>query len=210
MWLFETRSDHQKDTPEGDVTPLVGTPNLDVIGCYHVDDPGHFKVGLPATEGDFLPGLLELGKPGFEGVGAGYPRASSLSGGSQSDRDRVQPRIEELGRGPQTEVVGAYRQQFSAPFVPETADRHSLPLMHGCVGHISEDCPASSLQLDQALDLLGLAPELGSHPTPEFFGKVVELLRLPSHLFRVLDTASGRARNVAATVLGAWGTREAR
>jgi hypothetical protein len=81
--------------------------------------------------------------------------------------------------------------------------------VHGSCGDITENRFASSLQLNEALDLLGFAPELGCYPPPELSGEVVEPLRLPSHLFRVLDGRKRGDRKVAASCFGAWGNREA-
>ena len=84
-----------------------------------------------------------------------------------------------------------------------------MSLMHGHRGDITETRVASSLQLDQKLDLFGFAPEFGCYPSPEFGGKVVELLRLPSHFFRVLDRRRRWDRKVAANCCRVWGNREA-
>jgi hypothetical protein len=81
--------------------------------------------------------------------------------------------------------------------------------MHRSCDHITEKRFASSLQLNEALDLLGFVSELGSYPPPELSGEVVEPLRLPSHLFRVLDGRRRGDRKVAANCFGAWGNREA-
>jgi hypothetical protein len=81
--------------------------------------------------------------------------------------------------------------------------------MHRSRGDIMEKRFAPSLQLNQVLDLLGFAPELGCYPSPQLGGEVVELLRLPCHFFRVLGGRSRGDRKVAANCLGAWGDREA-
>ena len=84
-----------------------------------------------------------------------------------------------------------------------------MSLMHRGSGDITESCVASSLQLDQKLDLFGFAPKFGCYPSPEFGGKVVEFLRLPSHFFRDLDRRRRGDRKVAANCFGVWGNREA-
>ena len=84
-----------------------------------------------------------------------------------------------------------------------------MSLMHRRSGDITENRFASSLQLNEKLDLLGFAAEIGCYPSPEFGGKVVELLRLPSHFFRVLGRPTFSDRKVAAGCFGAWGNREA-
>lgn len=206
---FRKRPDHHTNAVEGQVAPLVWAPHLDVIGRDHIDHPGHFDVGHLAPDRHFLSGHLEFGEPGFERIRSRFSGASSLSRRGQSDRDRVELDIEGVGRGLKTQIVAAHRKQPAAPFASETAQGNSLPLVHRGVGYIAKGRLPPSLQLNEVLDLLGLAPEFGRHPTPEFFGEIVELLGLPSHLFRVLDAAIGRGRKVAATCFDVWGTREA-
>ena len=203
------RPDHHENAVQREIAPLVGAPDLDVIGGDHVDNPRQFDSRYQAAKRQFLSGHLEFGEPGFECVGSGLAGASALSSGRQPQGYRVEPSVDEDRPGLQSQVVRSHREQLSAPFVAGTAQSDLLPLVHGGPGYVSQDGFPSPLQLDQVFDLLGFAPELGLHPTPEFSCEILEFLRLPSHLFRVLGVAGAASRKVAASYKeeGALGRR---
>jgi hypothetical protein len=206
---FRTRSDCHHDGIDWEITPLGREPHLDVIRGDHFDHSCCFEDRRTASECQLFTGQFELGQSCPESLGSRLSGTSSLSGRGQSEGDRIESRLDETGSGEQAQVVGTDGQQLAAPLASKTTDRHTLSLMHGSCGDITEKRFASSLQLNQALDLLGFAPELGCYPSPELSGEVVELLRLPCHLFRVLGGRRRSDRKVAASCFGAWGNREA-
>ena len=206
---FRTRPDCHHDSVDREVTPLGWEPHLDVIRGDHFDNSGCFEHRRTASERQLFPGQFELGQSCPESFGSWLPCSTALPGGGQSDGNRIEPRFEEMGSGQQTQVVGSDCQQFTTPLLSETTNCHALSLVHRSGGHIAEKRFAPSLELNQTLDLLGFVSKLGFNPSPEFGGEVVELLRLPFHLFRVLSGERRGDRKVAASCLGAWGNREA-
>jgi len=206
---FRTRPDCHHDAVDWEITPLGWEPHLDVIRSDHFDHSGCFEDRRTASERQVFPGQFELGQSCPESLGCRLPCSTALSCRGQSDRDRIEPRFEEMGSGQQAQIVGSDCQQFAAPLLSKTTDSHALSLVHRSGGNIAEKRFAPSLQLNQALDLLGFASELGFNPPPELGGEVVELLRLPLHLFRVLGGGRRGDRKVAASCLGARGNREA-
>ena len=208
MWLFGQRPDHQKDAVDGEITPLGRAIHLDVVGGDDLDHSGHLDEGLAAANGHLLARRLELRESGFESFGCRFSRAPALSRWDKADQNRVEFGIKNLGRRFEAQVVGSNCHQLSDPFLSGVAQSDFLAVMHGCGGNVTEGGLPPSLQLHQALDLLGFASEIRSYPAPELLGEAVELFRQPCHCFRVLVTAGGRDRKVRQLSRG-WGKREA-
>ena len=191
------RPDHHENSLEREIAPLFRATDHQMIGGDHLDVARHLKGRDPGSKGHLFPAQLEFGEPGSKGFRRRLGAVPALSGRGKTDRNGVESGVKEKHRGLEAQVVGADREHFSAPFLFERSQNQPLALMHRGDSDVAEGCFPPALKLDQAFHLVGFAPKLGLHAAPELRSEVIELLRLPCHLFRVLDGKEETSRKVA-------------
>ena len=209
MCSVRKRSDHHENSVEREITPLVGSIDHHMVGGDHFNFPSHLDGRDPGSKRHLFPGQFEFGEPGSKSCRRRLGTVTAFPGRGQTDRNRVESDVEEERGCPEAQVVGANREHFSGPFRFDRPQDHPLTLVHRARRDVAQRCLPPALKLDQAFLFVGFAPKLGLLPASELCREVVEIFRLPCHLFRVLDGKRKTSRKVATSYRkeGATGRR---